>query len=115
MVIVNDGMLSPSRHAYDKRVAGVLSGAGDLKPGITLGKQRDAAHRMPLALNGKVYCKVEARSGPIETGDLLTTSPIAGYAMKASDPLRSFGSVIGKALHSLKSGQGMIPILVTLQ
>jgi hypothetical protein len=35
--------------------------------------------------------------------------------MKAEDPVRAFGTVIGKALGSLKEGIGMIPILVTLQ
>jgi hypothetical protein len=35
--------------------------------------------------------------------------------MKADDPLKAFGAVIGKALRSMKSGQGMIPILIALQ
>ncbi len=35
--------------------------------------------------------------------------------MKAGDPLSAFGSVIGKALRSLKAGQGMVPILIALQ
>ncbi len=64
---------------------------------------------------GKVYCKVDAQYGAIEIGDLLTTSPTPGYAMKANDPLRAFGAVIGKALSTLPEGTGMIPILVTLQ
>jgi hypothetical protein len=35
--------------------------------------------------------------------------------MKAVDPIKAFGAVIGKALRPLKSGSGMIPILVALQ
>jgi len=35
--------------------------------------------------------------------------------MKATDPLRSFGAIIGKALRPLAAGRGMIPILVALQ
>jgi hypothetical protein len=35
--------------------------------------------------------------------------------MKASDPLRAFGAVIGKALASVNDGRDLIPILVTLQ
>jgi hypothetical protein len=35
--------------------------------------------------------------------------------MKASDPARSFGTVIGKALQPLGRGQGLIPILIALQ
>ncbi len=64
---------------------------------------------------GKVFCKVDADASPIETGDMLTTSNIPGYAMKAIDPLKAFGAVIGKALASLSEGKGLIPILVTLQ
>jgi hypothetical protein len=64
---------------------------------------------------GKVYCKADAQYSSIEVGDLLTTSPTPGHAMKASDPLKSFGSVIGKALRPLTAGQGLIPILIALQ
>jgi hypothetical protein len=35
--------------------------------------------------------------------------------MKAEDPLRSLGSVIGKALGGLDRGRGLIPILVMLR
>jgi hypothetical protein len=70
---------------------------------------------MPLALIGRVCCKVDADYCPIEIGDLLTTSPTPGHAMKAADPLKAFGTVIGKALHPLESGHGLIPILVALQ
>jgi hypothetical protein len=52
---------------------------------------------------------------PIEVGDLLTTSSCSGHAMKASDPFRAFGAVIGKALRPLASGRGKIPVLVALQ
>jgi hypothetical protein len=64
---------------------------------------------------GKVFCKVTAEPNPILKGDILTTSNIPGYAMKAIDPLKSFGSIIGKAMQPLESGRGLIPILVTLQ
>jgi hypothetical protein len=58
-----------------------------------------------MALIGKVYCKVDARYSAIEMGDLLTTSPTRGYAMKAADPVRAFGSVLGKALQGLARGK----------
>jgi hypothetical protein len=107
--------LQESQQAYDKRVAGVISGAGDLRPGIVLDKQQTQGNRMPIALLGKVYCKVDARNSPVEVGDLLTTSSTPGHAMKAADPLKAFGSVIGKALRPLAAGQGMVPILIALQ
>jgi hypothetical protein len=115
MVIGEAGILQPSRHAYDKHVAGVVSGAGDLKPGIVLDNQQSQLHRKPIALLGKVYCKVDASHGAVEVGDLLTTAPTVGHAMKASDALRAFGAVIGKALRPLRTGQGIIPILIALQ
>jgi hypothetical protein len=109
------GVLYQSRQAYDKRVAGVVSGAGNYKPGIVLGKEQSRSDRKPIALVGKVFCKVDASHGQIEVGDLLTTSPTPGHVMKASDPLKAFGAVIGKALCTLKEGQGLVPILIALQ
>jgi hypothetical protein len=115
MVLGDEGALFPSLHAYDKRVAGVISGAGEYKPGIVLDKQKSDRNRQPVALLGKVYCKVDARYGAIEVGALLTSSPTPGHAMKADDPLKAFGAVIGKALSSHDAGQGLIPILISLQ
>jgi hypothetical protein len=115
MVIDNEGALRASDQSYDRRVAGVISGAGDLRPGITLNRQDMRTNRLPLALTGKAYCKVDAEYSSIEVGDLLTTSSIIGHAMKVNDPLKAFGAVIGKALRPLKEGQGLIPILIALQ
>jgi len=115
MVLGDEGVLLPSSFAYDKRVVGVLSGAGDYKPAIVLDRQRSTDLRQPIALLGKVYCKVDARHGAIEVGDLLTSSATPGHAMKASDPARAFGAVIGKAMRALSEGEGLIPILIALQ
>ena len=115
MVIDQSGQMQQSQQAYDKRVAGVISGAGELRPGIILDKKELQKCRKPIALMGKVYCKVDAQYAPVEVGDLLTTSSTPGHAMKADDPLKAFGAVIGKALRPLAEGQGLIPILVALQ
>ena len=115
MVLGNEGALSESQQAYDKRVAGVISGAGDYKPGIVLDTEHSSGNRQPVALMGKVYCKVDAQFGAIEVGHLLTTSPTPGHAMKTSDPFKAFGAVIGKALRPLIGGKGLIPILIALQ
>ena len=40
MVVVEGGALRESCEPYDKRVAGVISGAGDYKPGIVLDKRQ---------------------------------------------------------------------------
>jgi hypothetical protein len=115
MVIDSEGALRPCEAAYDKKVTGVISGAGNYKPGIVLDKRGSSDDRLPLALIGKVFCKVDANFGPVEIGDLLTTSTTIGHAMKANDMLKAFGAVIGKALQPIAVGQGLIAILVALQ
>ena len=115
VVIDQSGGLQPSQDPYDKKVAGVVSGAGDFRPGLVLDRQESRVGRIPVALVGKVECKVDADHSPIEVGDLLTTSPTSGHAMKADEPLKAFGAVIGKALRPLDSGRRLIPILIALQ
>jgi hypothetical protein len=100
---------------YDRKVAGIYSGAGSYRPGIILDRKPSKTKRVPIALMGKVFCKVTAETEPILTGDILTTSVIPGHAMKATDQLKSFGAIIGKAMKSFKSGRGLIPVLVSLQ
>jgi len=116
VLVINDtGKLSPCEVPYDKRVAGIVSGAGGHSPGIILGKRPEDTRKLPIALNGKAYCNIDAGDSSIELGDLLTTSSTTGYAMKAEDPSKAFGAVIGKALRPLKEGLGQIPVLVALQ
>ncbi|MGO1070086.1 hypothetical protein [Lysobacter sp. CA199] len=115
MVLDEELALSPSQRAYDRRVAGVVSGAGDFKPGIVLDNQPSERLRQPVALLGKVFCKVDAAYGAIEVGDLLTTSPTPGHAMKAGDAAQAGGAVIGKALRGFEQGRGLVPILISLQ
>jgi hypothetical protein len=50
----------------------------------------------PVAIAGRVPVKVSLENGPIQTGDMLTSASIPGYAMKATRP----GMVIGQALSS---------------
>jgi hypothetical protein len=118
-VVVFDelGALRECVTAYDKKVAGVVSGAGDYRPSIILDQdETKRERRAPVALIGKVFCNVDADiGGSIGVGDLLTTSETPGHAMRAVDPARAFGAVLGKALRPLKNGRGQIPILVALQ
>jgi hypothetical protein len=116
MVIGDDGGLRQSAGAYDRRVAGVVSGAGEYRPAIILDRQQESLkNRTCIALVGKVYCKVDADYSPIEVGDLLTTSDTPGHAMRVTDPTKAFGAVIGKALRGVRRGQVLIPILIALQ
>jgi hypothetical protein len=113
MVFSADNTLSESAQAYDGRVVGVVSGAGAYRPAIVMDRRGPTPFRHPIALLGKVCCKVDAAYGAIAAGDLLTTSPTPGHAMKVSDPSRAFGAVIGKAMAGFVDGRGMIPILVS--
>jgi hypothetical protein len=116
MCVDDEGSLRPCSSSYDTRVAGVLSGAGGVRPALRLdGRGGGGAARAPVALVGKVFCLADADVEAIGVGDLLTTSCTCGHAMRASDPVRSFGAVLGKSLSALSSGQGLIPILVALQ
>ena len=115
MVINDDGRLCQSQKAYDRRVAGILSGAGSLRPGIVLGRKSSSQGTQAIALTGTTYCRIDASIHPVAVGDLLTTSDRPGHAMSAQDPERSFGAVIGKALGNLTGGVGLVRVLVALQ
>jgi hypothetical protein len=115
MIIDDEGVLAPSSREYDTRVAGIVAGAGDLRPGLILGHQGAILGRLPIALVGTVFCQAAADEAPIAVGDLLTTSSVRGYAMKARDRSRAIGAILGKALQPLTSGTGLIRILIALQ
>jgi len=111
------GKLRLSTTAYDRTVAGVISGAGGVNTGMMLrhaGTTADGEH--PVALTGRVYCYVDADAGgPVVPGDLLTTSGTPGHAMRVDDNSRAGGAILGKAMSPLKRGRGLVLILVTLQ
>lgn len=108
------GSLKTSTEAYDTRVAGVATGANQLQPGLILAGQSEHGSGVSIALAGKVYVRGEALSAPIKPGDLLTTSAAHGCAMKATDSLRIPGALIGKAMSSLLTGEGLVLALVRL-
>jgi hypothetical protein len=115
MVLGDQGLLQLSQRPYDRRVAGVVAGAGGYRPGIVLGRDPSKPTRVPIALVGRVFCKAQATDQPIAVGDLLTTSPRPGHAMRATDHNRAFGAVLGKAMGRLETGSGLVPMIVTLQ
>jgi hypothetical protein len=68
-----------------------------------------------VALTGRVYVQADAADAAIEPGDLLTTSTTPGHAMKVTHSERAQGAILGKAMTGLRSGTGMVLVLVTLQ
>jgi hypothetical protein len=107
--------VAESATAYDTKVAGVVSA----RPGLLLGEP--GADKSKIAATGRVKIKVDATKHPIRIGDLLVTSDMPGHAMY-SEPLEVAGvrmhrpgTIIGKALEPLPSGQGEVLVLLTLQ
>ena len=111
----NPGRLKLSTQAYDHKVAGIVSGAGGVKSGISMIQAEALEGGRNVALSGRVYALVDATQAPVEPGDLLTTSDTLGHAMKALDRQRCSGAILGKAMTPLKDGRGLVLVLVSLQ
>lgn len=110
-----NNQVTASTHAYDTKVAGVVSEM----PGLLLGIAGE--NKVKVATTGRVKVKVDATKGAIKVGDLLVTSDKPGVAMR-SEPieiqgrfLHSPGTIIGKALEPLADGEGEILVLLSLQ
>ncbi len=105
----------PARVAYDTAVAGVVSA----QAGILLGEP--GIGTVAVSQSGRVRVKVDAGYGAIRPGDLLVTSPTAGYARRSSPleignaRIHQPGTILGKALEPLEQGTGDILVLLTLQ
>jgi hypothetical protein len=108
----NPGQIRRTEKEYDKKVAGVISGANGISPGLSLSQEDVLEGEYPLTMLGRVYVKV---TGKVEIGDMLTTSSIPGYAMSVKDHANAHGTVIGKAMTANKDGEGMVLVLVNLQ
>jgi hypothetical protein len=111
----NPGHLKLSDQPYDARVAGVISGANGIHPGIQMQQQGLLDGGKNVALTGRVYVQADVSNGTIHPGDLLTTSSTPGHAMKVTDHAKAQGAVLGKAMTGLSEGRGMVMVLVTLQ
>ena len=115
MVLTGDGTVGPCAAAYDRKVVGVVAGAGSFRPAIVLGRRPGLdERRVPISVMGKAACQADAAYGAIEVGDLLTSSATAGTAMRVADAPRAFGAVIGKALTPLREGTGLVEMVIGL-
>jgi hypothetical protein len=105
VIFGGDKEITVSSMGNDTRVAGVISE----NPAYLM---NDDATGLPVALLGKVKCKVV---GIVKKGDMLVThSQHPGVARKSGDP--SVGAVIGKALEEYDSIEiGTINIVVGKQ
>jgi hypothetical protein len=112
----NAGKLRVARGAYNCRVAGVVSGAGDIPAGAILGNMPGQEDAPAIALSGRVWVYCDTSEHAIEPGDMLTTSATLGHAMKAVDHALAQGAILGKAMTALSKGEkGLVLVLVSLQ
>lgn len=109
------GKLKQSQRAYDRCVAGIISGANGIQPGLSLHQAGVLGGGSNVALTGRVYVLADTRNGAIAPGDLLTTAATPGHAMKVTDHKRAQGAILGKAMTGLANGRGFVLVLVTLQ
>ncbi|MBY0113087.1 MAG: hypothetical protein K2Y21_09710 [Phycisphaerales bacterium] len=68
--------------------------SGDLKGVAAVGELLDVRMRQewkPIAMLGRVPCKVDTQFGVIKAGDRVTSSPTKGHAMKQTGPGMSLG------------------------
>jgi hypothetical protein len=106
------GILSKSRKSYSTSVIGIVSG----NPYISVNNSGKEEKIYPIALSGKVLCKVDARNKPVNPGDLIVASDVAGCGMAGRiDSFDKIGSVLGKALDRLDDGVDLIPVFITHQ
>ena len=113
LVIDDEERLAVSSASYDRRVAGVVSGREPIgRASCSTGGE--GVRRPAIALNGKVFCQVDAAYGPIRVGDLLVSSATPGHAMAATDLTRARCGPRQGAPRMVR-GCEAIPILVALQ
>lgn len=110
------GQLCLAKGAYNRKVAGVVSGANDLHAGTVLGNLPGLEKATPVALSGRVWVYCDATEHAVEPGDLLTTAERPGHAMAVQDFSKAHGAVLGKAMTGLEKGKtGMVLVLINLQ
>jgi hypothetical protein len=108
------GSLERAARPYDHRLVGVYSTRPAVIGADKGGESRIDDNELPVAILGIVPTKASVDNGPIQPGDLLTTSNTPGRAMKATLPAPQ-GTLLGKALEALTEGVGTIRVLVTLR
>lgn len=119
----HENVIVRSETSNDISLVGVIS----TNPGFLLNASIEETEdsgglkKYPVALCGRIPCKVTDENGPIRRGDFLTPSSTPGHAMKA-DPIEINGqrfyrpgTIIGKALGSLDEPQGIIEIFISLR
>jgi len=103
VLVTGDSAVSAKRSSspYQSSILGVVSTA----PYDTAGQ--DDGHSVIIALTGRVPVNVNLENGPIEKGDMLTSSSVPGQAMKATRG----GVIIGTALEDYDGTQDVAQVV----
>lgn len=136
---MKDESVIKSNEPYQTSVLGVVSTDPHMVMGMDLvvdeetGESIEGVSATRLALTGRVPVKITEENGPVEPGDLLTTSSTPGHAMKWTlldvsqakdfEELKSMlaenerrrNAIIGKSVGSSGTGTGTVMVLISLQ
>lgn len=94
---------------FNHKVIGIVSSnPGMLLGGTDMNKEKEVA----VALAGRVPACVTDENGPVRKGDLLVTSSTPGCLMRAEPKDILPGTLVGKALESLKGKKGLVMVYV---
>ena len=105
-----------STGACSPMVIGIVSSTPAVHLGA--GPEVESARLYPIALCGRVPCKVTDEGGPIRRGDLSTSGTTPGHAMKSiprpveGGVIHPSGTIVGKALGSHDHGSSVIEVFV---
>ena len=111
----NSGKLIISAQTFDKKIAGIVSGANGIQTGLKMSQKGSIADgQYPIALSGRVYVKSCSEGGMIMPGDLLTSSSLPGLAMRVNVDNPPIGTILGKAMTSPDENDFVL-VLVNLQ
>ena len=100
VVVLTAEGIAPCQMAYDTALAGVIS----TRPAVKMASEKTGQY---VALAGSVPCLVV---GPVQAGEMLTTSSVEGHAMAASH--FTGGAMVGKAMEEFHGTSGVINIWI---
>ncbi|MDO8664272.1 MAG: hypothetical protein Q7K44_01850, partial [Candidatus Liptonbacteria bacterium] len=102
-------LAAKSQKPYENRILGIMSSIYEHEsPGEG---QRKAEHYHLLALAGRVPVKISTEAGPIQIGDRITSSSLAGVGMTAT----STGMTVGIALEPFDGSTATTTVTVNGQ
>jgi hypothetical protein len=106
---------------YDPKVVGVYSVRPAVLGADKNGETEVGLNEIPIAIVGIALAKASAHNGAIVPGDWLTTSEMAGHAMKAKPvavngvSIYPAGTILGRAMEPLLEGVGTIKVFLMPQ